>query len=378
VTDVEELEELAREWAADEEVRSGENGTNDSRGVRRPALHHLEADGVTARQVVVPGGGFIFDDGAAVTALWGRDDAPLWAEGESLFVTGPSGLGKSTLAQRVVLAQLGLVAPEVLGLPVKPNLGRVLYIAADRPRQIARSFRRMVSQDQRDELDERLIVRKGPLPFNLVREPWKLAAFVQSHECCEVVVDSLKDIAPGLASDEVGSVVNLALQECSASAIEVLVVHHHRKRTADNPRPKTLDDVYGSSMLTNGAGSVVTLWAPEAGSPIVEITHLKQPSHQVPDMTAVVDIERGDLVVEEAVDLLALVREATRGIAAAGAAAAMFATSDPNRQQVEKARRRLGLLVRKGLAHKTGGGRDEHGRQAEALYFATTFHEGSP
>jgi replicative DNA helicase len=327
------------------------------------------------RPEVVPGGGFIFDDGGAVAALWGHDDAPLWAEGESLFATGQSGLGKSTLAQRVVLAQLDLVQPEVLGLPVKPIDGKVLYIAADRPRQIARSFRRMVRPDQRGDLDERLSIRKGPLPFNLVKEPWRLAVFVQSYGCCEVVIDSLKDVAPGLASDDVGSAVNLALQECLACEIEVLAIHHHRKATADNPRPKALADVYGSSMLTNGAGSVVTLWAPAAGSPMVEVHHLKQPSHEVPTMMALVDIDVGDFLVQEVGDLLALLRRAPRGVAAAGAAVAMFTSAQPSRQQVEKARRALNRLVAKGLALKSEGGRDEHGRQAEALYVATTTDE---
>lgn len=104
------------------------------------------------------------------------------------------------------MAQVGQVRADVLGLPVKPAEGKILYIAADRPRQIARSLRRMVREDQRAELDDRLVIRKGPLPFNLLREPMKLAAFVQSFGCVEVVIDSLKDIAPGLASDEAGSV----------------------------------------------------------------------------------------------------------------------------------------------------------------------------
>ena len=41
----------------------------------------------------------------------------------------------------------------------------------DRPRQAARSFRRMVTDDQRDELNERLLVWKGPPPQDLARYP---------------------------------------------------------------------------------------------------------------------------------------------------------------------------------------------------------------
>lgn len=330
------------------------------------------------RPEVVAGGAFIFDDGEPVAALWGHDEAALWAEGESLFVVGPPGLGKSTLVQRVVLAQLGLIEPEVLGLPVRPAEGKVLYIAADRPRQIARSFRRMVTDEQRSVLDERLVIRKGPPAFDVVKAPWKLSVFVQSYGCSEVVVDSLKDLAAGLAGDEVGSAVNIAFQDCVAAGIDVLAIHHNRKPTSENPRPRALADVYGSSMLTNGAGSVLCIWAPEAGSPMVELHHVKQPAHEVGPLLATVDIEAGDFRVHEQVDLLTVLRGASRGLSAAGAAAVLFSKADPSRPDVEKARRKLDRLVTKNLASKQAGERDEAGRQGESLYFALTAAEPRP
>ena len=61
-----------------------------------------------------------------------------------------------------------------------------------------------------------------------------------------------------------------------ASEIEVVVSHHQRKATGYNKKPTTLADVYGSTWLTAGAGSVVLLWG-EAGDPIVELTHLGSP-----------------------------------------------------------------------------------------------------
>jgi energy-coupling factor transporter ATP-binding protein EcfA2 len=341
-----EVEGLQEQWEADEEE-------------------------VTRPPEVVGGGAFIFDDGRPVPAKWGHDDAPLWAEGESLFLAGAPGTGKSTLAQRVVLGLLELGKSEVLGLPVRPIQGRVLYVAADRPRQIARSFRRMVSEDQRDELDERLVVRKGPLPFDLVKDPWRLAVFVQSYGCRHVVIDSLKDVAVGLSKDEVGGAVNQALQHCLAGGVEVLVVHHNRKSSADNPRPKALDDVFGSAWLTGGAGSVVLLWAPEPGSPLVELHHVKAPAHEVGPLEVVVDIDAGDLRLGEAVDLLAVVRGTPKGLSATGAAVILTGKNEPTRGEVQKARRKLEHLKQKGLVQPVGGGKNEHGRQVEILYFPT-------
>jgi hypothetical protein len=320
---------------------------------------------------VVGGGTFIFNDGRPVPAKWGHDDAPLWAEGESLFLAGAPGTGKSTLAQRVVLSLLGLGSNEVLDLPVRSITGRVLYVAADRPRQIARSFRRMVSEDQWDDLDERLVVRKGPLPFDLVKDPSKLAVFVQSYGCSHVAIDSLKDVAVGLSKDEPGGAVNQAFQYCAAAGIEVLVVHHNRKSSADNPRPKGLDDVYGSTWLTGGAGSVLVLWTPEPGSPLVELHHVKAPAHEVGPLEVVVDIDAGDFRLEEAVDLLTVVRGSPKGVSATGAAITLFGKKELTKGEVQKARRKLEHLKGKGLLHATGGGKDERGRQVEVLYFAT-------
>ena len=334
--------------------------------------HGKGVDLVEQRPAVVPGGSFIFDEGQPVPAKWGHDDAPLWAEGESLVITGPTGVGKSTLAQRVVLAQLGMAEASVLGLPVAPLDGRVLYIAADRPRQIARSFRCMVAEHQRTALDDRLVIRQGPLPFDVVKEPWRLSVFAQQHGSSQVVVDSLKDIAMQLSSDETGGAVNQAFQHCLAAGVDVLCLHHNRKGTAENPRPKALADVYGSAWLASGAGSVVALWAPEAGSPMVDVLHLKQPAREVGPLRALVDITAGTFTVTETVDLLAMLRGAPRGITATTAAVAIYGTPEPSRSNREKARRQLEALRRGGYASKDEGEPRPGGGTPESIYYATT------
>ncbi len=88
-------------------------------------------------------GGWIFED-SKVRVVWGNDDAPLAVEGEGLMLFGPQGVGKTTIAQQLVLALAG-IRNKCLGLSVRPERGKVLYLAMDRPEQIKRSFRRMVS-----------------------------------------------------------------------------------------------------------------------------------------------------------------------------------------------------------------------------------------
>ena len=137
----------------------------------------------------------------------------------------------------------------------------------------------------------------------------QLLEFVNAFpEVDTVFVDSLKDVAVGLADDETGSNVNAEHQRLIAAGIELVPLHHQRKASGDNKKPKKLDDVYGSTFLTAGCGSVILLWG-QAGDPIVELRHLKQPAGEVGPLTLIHDHARGEIHIHDPVDLTDLVWE---------------------------------------------------------------------
>ena len=316
----------------------------------------------------VTGAAFVLDAPEEVPALWGRDGAVLWAAGETLLLVGPTGVGKTTVAQQQALARTGL-RREVLGMPVVADEQRVLYVAADRPSQVARSLRRMVTEEDREMLGDRLVVWPGPLPFDLAQAPAdSLLRLARQHGAGTVVLDSLKDLALDLVKDEVGSRLNHVLQVTLAGGVEVLGLHHQRKGQAA-AKPKALEDVYGSTWIVAGAGSVVLLWG-AAGDPVVELSHLKQPAEEVGPLQVVHDHVSGTTTVHEGnVDLYDVVRS-SNGLIAEGAARALFGCESPTASQVEKARRRLEGLVSRGLVQKQEGGRDPSGRQLPGRYYA--------
>jgi hypothetical protein len=300
-----------------------------------------------SRIAAVDGATFVFDTAPAVAAIWGDERDVLWADGEPLIIAAPPGVGKTTLSQRLILARAGLRDPSVLGFPVSPAPDeRILYIAADRPRQAARSLRRMVNDNDRDALEQRLVVWQGPLPLDVTRSaPETLAGWVEEHLARTIVIDSLKDIAVGLVEDGPAAKVNLAIQACIARGIQVVIAHHQRKSTADNKRPQKLDDVYGSTWITAGAGSVILLWG-QPGDPIIELYHLKQPAGEVGPLSLIIDFDRGELAIREGTTIRELVEAATDGgLDVAAAARALFDTSTPTNAQVEKTRRQLKQLV---------------------------------
>jgi replicative DNA helicase len=236
-----------------------------------------------ARRGLVSGGTFALDIPPGVPAVWGEGERVLWAEGEGLMVAGPQGVGKTTLTLQLACGLAGLSGFEtLLDLPVKPLPAgrRVLYLALDRPRQIARALRRIVEPEDRARLDERILVWAGPLDFDVVKEPLALARWAVEIGVGAVVVDSLKDVVDALSDEQAASNFNSAMQECLAEGIEFLILHHPRKANADNKRPSKLDDVHGSGNLTRGLGSIVYLYG-EAGETLVEFLHLKQPAETV-------------------------------------------------------------------------------------------------
>lgn len=177
------------------------------------------------------GAAFIFDPDLDVDPVWGTPEQALWASGESTMISASPGVGKTTVAQRVVLSMIGL-GGDVLGFKVRPAR-RVLYLAMDRPKQIARSFRRMVTDRDRNALEHKLRVWKGPPPADIARIPGTLLSLVTAADADVVVIDSLKDAALGLSSDDVGSAVNRAIQEVLVHRVEVLILHHQIKRGGD-------------------------------------------------------------------------------------------------------------------------------------------------
>jgi AAA domain-containing protein len=228
---------------------------------------------------VVDGATFLEDVSDHVPALWGTEETVLWAQGEPLALVGPEGVGKTTIGQQLALARIG-IRSRILRFPVQEAKAKVLYIAADRPRQAARSMSRMIGDKHQDTLRERLVVWKGPLPFSLADEPQGLVQLAGQLEASDVVIDSLKDVQPDLVKDEIGSRVNIAFQELIASDRELLVLHHQRKQMNAAAKPKAIADVYGSRWLTAGTGSVLLVWG-EPGDLVVELIHLKQPVEEV-------------------------------------------------------------------------------------------------
>jgi hypothetical protein len=293
-----------------------------------------------------PGGRFILDTTPDAEPIWGLGTEVLFADGEALILAGGQGLGKTTLGQQIALGRCGFEEyADLLGFPIKPGARRTLYLAMDRPKQAARSFRRMVGEAWRAEPDDRLVVMQGPPPHDLARNTDVLTHLCAKADADTVIVDSLKDAAIGLNDDEVGAGYNRARQTALTAGVQVVELHHNRKtQNGTAKRELTIDDLYGSTWLTSGVGSVLLLTG-APGDAIVTLRHLKQPSDEVGPLRVLHDHSTGRSTIYHAVDLLVL---AQQPLSAVEAARQLFDVQTPNANQKKKAERRLAQLVKAG------------------------------
>ncbi len=346
------------------EARSAQSDPETFQAEAAQRMAALAAGAPAQRSREIDGAAFAFGDAASAEPVWGRGSEVLWAAGEPLLIVGPDGSGKTTLGLWLVLALMGLT-DELLRLPVVRADRRVGLIAADRPAQISRRLKQMVSQEEGEaDLRERLLVHRGLLEFDLVEDPRALAGWASSRGLSAVVLDSLGHVVSAPSKDEVGSAIARAVGHVMDAGIELAILYHPRKATPENKKPTSLADVYGSRWITAMAGSVLSLWG-DPGDPIIELRHLKQPQAEVGPFRIVVEAG-GFLRVQEGTDPLELLRAALGGLTAKSLAEALYEGSA--RAQVEKARRRLQDLVSRGLAFERPG---VAGRGGPSVFFAT-------
>lgn len=331
-------------------------------------FEHIGADAADVdhdARHLVDGATFVLDGDSTIKPRWGSGDSVLWAEGEGAMICSPPGVGKTTLGLQLVDSAIGIGPPDLLGLPVAPAR-RVLYLAMDRPKQIRRAMLRLWGEDQREVLEERLRVWYGPLPFDLAERAGGLVELAGRVDADVIIIDSLKDAAVQLTDDRIGGMVNRAIQTCLANDVDVLALHHQRKGQ-NGEKPKRLEDVYGSTWLTAGMGSVVLLWG-AAGDPLVELAHLKQPSAEVGPFRVEHDHNVGRSGVYSGFDLDRFLALNPAGVTARDVARAMTEKTTPTENELRKAVRLLDAGVKRGRLTKSDGVKGGAGGAIAARY----------
>lgn len=348
-----ELQKRLRYRRADEEAKQIVAAEKHARLLRPGAQRHA-----------VPAGDAIWCQPAVIPARWGTGDQVLLSRGEGGMLSGPQGAGKSTIAQQLVLHMIGVLEGDFLGFPVAPVVGKVMYLAMDRPQQALRSMRRMVTESQVATLNDRMLIWQGPPPIDPLSSPSAFADWVQD-ECPGVefvVIDSTKDLAAGLSKDEVAAALNSSWQELIARDVDLLLLHHPVKSPGSGD-VTDLNAVYGSTWLTAGLGSVFTI-SGEAGDQSVTLTHVKQPAEVVGPITVQHNRKTGLSVHTGALpDLMDCLDDNPNGLTVTDLA--IRTKGDDSSSAKQAVSRRLKQLAKDSQVVKIAGQMTSEGRQAD-------------
>jgi replicative DNA helicase len=218
-------------------------------------------------------------------------------------------------------------------------------------------------------LKEAVLVWRGPLPFDLVKQPTELTGWAQGFDADEVVLDSLGFVAQRLSEDETGSAIAQAFSTAAAAGLEVLALGHPRKPPSEGgEKPTKIADVYGSRWITAACGSVLSLWG-APGDPVVELRQLKSPSGDIGPFPVEIDHARGTVERVEGTDILAHLRAASGGLTAKEAA--RYFEGGSARAREVKARRNLERLESAGLVFRRPGDRVRGSVPTASRYFPT-------
>ena len=263
---------------------------------------------VASLMFVLEPGDIVLDHPMLPVPLWGTPEDCLAARGEPTMIYGKTGIGKTTVMHRVMLSMVGIGPSAVLGYDVQPmdDDRRILYLAYDRPSQALRSIARMVTENDRPQLAKTLVIdRKRMLKVNS-KDTLNMRRLCEENNIGRVFIDSLKDIATRLSEDESGAAYNAMVQEAIVADIEVFTSHHPRKGQGESKRESLeLDDVYGSTWLTAGQGSIIVMDG-EAGASLVFLRQLKMPSGEVGPFAFRIDYSTGELHREPTGDIVAM------------------------------------------------------------------------
>lgn len=233
----------------------------------------LRAESVGLPLVVKDGADVLAHTQDVIPAVWGSHPDVLWAKCEPLVLGAPTGTGKTTIANQIVLRRIGVIEGEFFGAHVVPSDRPVLYLSLDRDKQAQRSLRRMVETVPRG----RLLWHSDFGNYRPTRNPPKqLVEWIWMQRAETVIIDSLYGLIPSAKDEKAIEWYTIFLRGLAAAEIDVMVLHHFRKKGSEESGGSLIDRLHGGQEIAASAGSVIVLDG-EPGDREVEAYHVKQP-----------------------------------------------------------------------------------------------------
>jgi AAA domain len=195
------------------------------------------------------------------------------------MVTGAPGAGKTQFS-------LAIAEHLALGKPLLefkiPQPRKVGFFSLEMDLATIKHFLEKNAKGYTDEEKEvlqnnfRIFPLGQPLWLNLPDQQDKVKARIVSEGLEVICIDSLSQATSGSLIEEgaIRALMGWLASIRQSTGVAVWWIHHNRKASGQNTKPKKLEDVYGSQFITAAVTSAVTLW-PLSKNNLIELSFLK-------------------------------------------------------------------------------------------------------
>lgn len=203
----------------------------------------------------------------------------LQKQGYMLF-TGPSGVGKTQFSLQI--GKSLALGTDFLDLGITEQR-RILFISCEMGLVELKEFMNNMSKDLDPSeillLEQNFKIEPRGEPFYVDNEAGQreLCSIIEYIKPDILIFDSIGSATGGELSSElvVKKIMDFNDRIRQKYDLATWFIHHHRKASENNKKPKSQDDVYGSNVLFNRATSVFTLW-PGKHDNELEVIELKR------------------------------------------------------------------------------------------------------
>jgi hypothetical protein len=208
------------------------------------------------------------------------------------LLVGPSAVGKTQLSLDVGMSMA--TGSRALDRPVRTARTGFFSLEMDlvELKEFLTKMQTLCTDEEREMLNERLkLFPLGEsLALNQQGERELVEQAISDYKLDGIFIDSMSSATEDNLTDEAAkNLVNWIDRLRHRHGVFTWWIHHQRKASGDNKKPKKLDDVYGSRHITRTASSVMLMWDTNDAN-IKEFSALKVRLAAKPDAT---NIKRG-------------------------------------------------------------------------------------
>lgn len=213
-------------------------------------------------------------------------DGLIPAQGLGMIASAPGvgktqftmGLGMACAIGKPMLSYAPTRKHKVLFVSLEMNLPSLKYFADT----MAPAY----NEQEREDLQRNFLMFPWGMPIDFMKEESRkgFESIVESERPEGIYIDSLQKIYLGdLSKDEIRGVYTYLSYLRQKFNLYVWLIHHDRKATEGNKRPRDLSDIYGSTYITAEPDSVLHLWRSNPSSNIIELRPLKMRLSATPE-----------------------------------------------------------------------------------------------